>query len=66
MRNREWWHKTVGCMYKHPYLAWKAWYLEYTENFYPNISLAWMKNLTENICQTTTSRNSQKCSQPFS
>ena len=40
--------------------------LEYTDNFYPNISLAWMKNLTENICQTTTSRNSQKCSQPFS
>ena len=39
-------------MYKHPYLAWKAWYLEYTENFYPDISLAWMKNLTENIGQT--------------
>ena len=45
-------HWTVGCMYKHPYLAWKAWYLEYTENFYPDISLAWMKNLTENIGQT--------------
>ena len=34
---------TVGCMYKHPYLAWKAWYLEYTENFCPNVSLAWIK-----------------------
>jgi hypothetical protein len=40
-------------------LAWKAWYLEYyTENFYLNIYLAWIKDLTQNICQTTKTRNS--------